>query len=61
MILKEEFSKIQHKQERENTGIPEINENTQRILEEKSKRTGESYLSPSDRSHIAGGNNSSRV
>ena len=31
-------------------GKPEINPNTYKILELKTKRTGESYMSPSDRS-----------
>ena len=35
----------------QNLGKPEINENTQKILELKQKRTGESYISPIERSN----------
>eukprot|EP00347_Sterkiella_histriomuscorum_P007510 403348644 len=49
LILKDEFSRIQQNQQLENQGKPDINKNTYKILELKTKRTGESYIAPSER------------
>eukprot|EP00347_Sterkiella_histriomuscorum_P013898 403362935 len=49
LILKDEFSRIQQNQQLENQGKPDINKNTYKILELKTKRTGESYITPSER------------
>ncbi|CDW86956.1 UNKNOWN [Stylonychia lemnae] len=54
LILKDEITKIQGFQDRETLGRPEINRNTYKILELKTRRTGESYIPPQDKNRSCG-------